>query len=409
MDALSDVQTADVVVVGAGLLGAATTYELSKAGLRTVLLERGAPNRESSGATAGNIHVQAIHARRPGQIYPADPSVFLPLQIAASEIWDHLETELNANMEVRRGGSYMVAETEEQVTVLTAKHDLELKFGLVTELLEGDTARAELPLLGPTVMAANYCAKDGYANPLLATPAYLRSANRFGAHLYPFTAVTAINRAGANYRIRTTAGEFEAPAIVNSAGAWITEIAEMAGIHLQMAPVAIQMHATERTTPLMDHVIQHVGEGLSVKQVRAGNFLIGGGWPAHRLDLSARSPASVVSMLGNIRLAHRILPFLKSYRIVRVWAGPLAATPDELPAIGEVPGTPGLFVVGGTYGFTLAPLWAKVLTSLICGSTPQVDLTRVDVRRLMVGALRPANPAIGTNANKLPTPSPNET
>lgn len=280
----------------------------------------------------------------------------------------------------------MVAETEEQVEALTAKHNLEVTSGLMTELLQGDDARSELPLLGPTVLAANYCAKDGYANPLLATPAYLRAANRYGARLYSFHPVERINRVGASYRVRTPSREFESPVVVDTAGAWITEIAQMAGIHLRMAPVAIQMHATERMAPLMDHVIQHVGEGLSVKQVKAGNVLIGGGWPAHGLDLTARSPISVASMLGNIRLAHRILPFLKQQRILRVWAGPLAATADELPAIGEVPGAPGFYVIGGTYGFTLAPLWAKVLCNLVRGITPEVDLSRVTVQRLVAGA-----------------------
>jgi sarcosine oxidase, subunit beta len=381
---LSDAETADAVVVGAGLLGAATTYELSKAGLHTVLLERGSPNRESSGATAGNIHVQAIHARRPGQVHPADPSVFLPLQIAASDIWDQLETELGADIEVRRGGSFMVAETEEQVAALRAKHNLEVQLGLMTELLAGDDARSEMPLLGPTVVAANYCAKDGYANPLLATPAFLRAANRFGARLYAFNPVTAISRIGLNYRISTANRVFEAPVLINAAGAWISEIADLAGIHLQMAPLAIQMHATERTEPLMSHVIQHVGQGLSVKQVNAGNFLIGGGWPAHGLNLNGRSPISIESMLGNIRQAHRVLPFLKGHRILRVWAGPLAATPDELPVIGEVPGASGFFVVGGTYGFTLAPLWAQVLSSLVRGCATNQDLSQVSVGRLVL-------------------------
>ena len=108
-------QVADAVVVGAGILGAAATYELAKAGLSTVLLERLAPNRESSGATAGNVHIQGIHTRRPGQAVPADSSVFIPLQRAASDLWDTLEAELDATLELRRGGGFMVAETIEEV------------------------------------------------------------------------------------------------------------------------------------------------------------------------------------------------------------------------------------------------------------------------------------------------------
>ncbi len=373
----------DAVVVGAGILGAAATYELAKAGLSAVLIDRGSPNRESSGTTAGNIHMQAIHSRRPGQAHPADPSVFLPLQLAASDLWEQVETELDANIEVRRGGSFMVAETEDQVADLRAKHDLEQRFGLETTLLDGDDARRELPLLGDGVLAADYCALDGYANPLLATPAYLRAATRLGARIYPFNPVEAITRTSDTYRLTTPTLVFESPIVINAAGAWISQVGRLAGIGLDMAPVAIQMHATERTEAAMSHVIQHVGLGLSVKQVKAGNFLIGGGWPALDLNLNGRSTISIESMLSNIALAHRVLPFLKSHRILRVWAGPLAATPDELPVIGEVPEVKGFLVVGGTYGFTLAPLWGRVLRDLVIGDPPEVNLERVAVARLV--------------------------
>ena len=385
-------EAADAIVVGAGILGAAATYELAKAGLKTVLVERGAPNRESSGTTAGNVHVQAIHTRRPGQAKPADASVFLPLQLAASDLWGELEAELDANVELRRGGSFMVAETIDQVAELRAKHDLEHRFGLFTKFLDGREARHELPLLSERILAANYCSSDGYANPLLATPAYLAAATRYKATIYPFTPVTGISRSSNTYRLNTPSGVLESPVVVNTAGAWISQVAKMAGISLDMSPLAIQMHATVRTDPVMSHVVQHVGVGLSVKQVAAGNILIGGGWPANELNLRGRSGISLKSMLSNVSLAQRVLPFLKDLRILRAWAGPLAAAPDELPVIGEVSDAPGFLVAGGTYGFTLAPLWGRVLRDLALGNEPTIDLRRVTVQRLVTGVTEAASP-----------------
>lgn len=379
------IETADAVVIGAGLLGAAATYELAKAGLKTVLLERGAPGRESSGATAGNILIQGIHPRRPAQAVPADISVFLPLQQAASNLWDTLEVELDASLEVRRGGGLMVAETTEQVAELKDKHEMERRFGLPTSLLDGDEAREMLPLLSDQILAADFCPVDGYANPLLATPAYLAAASRFRARIFPFTPATGISREDSTYLITTPSGEWASPVVVNTAGAWISHVAAMVGIALNMSPLAIQMHATARTAPVMSHVVHHIGEGLSVKQVTAGNILIGGGWPAFGLNLNGRSTISVTSMLSNVRQAQRVLPFLKDLRILRAWAGPLAATPDELPVIGEVPGSPGFLVAGGTYGFTLAPLWGRVLKDLVVGIQPSVDLSQVTVGRLVTG------------------------
>jgi len=376
----------EAIVIGCGIVGAATAYELVKAGMRTVVLERGAPNRESSGATAGNIHIQAIHPLRPGQAIPADSSRFLPLQHAASRLWDTLERELDAGIELRRAGGFMVAETPEQVAHLREKWALEARAGIDSTFLPGSEARAAAPYLSEAVLAATYCAEDGYANPLKIVPAYLGAAQRLGLGLECFTQVTAIQRQGSTYRVQASDRAWSAPVVVNAAGAWLDQVASLAGINLHMTPCSLQMHATVRVRPTLRHLIQHIGEGLSVKQVTAGNILIGGGWPARPLDLTARTQASIPSLLGNVSLARRILPFLKDVRILRAWGGPFAPTPDELPVIGEVAGHPGFLVVGGSYAFTLAPLWGKVLCALARRQAPGVDLTGLGPDRLLQSA-----------------------
>ena len=101
------------------------------------------------------------------------------------------------------------------------------------------------------------------------------------------------------------------------------------------------------------------------------------------MDLGGpRSVASAASLRGNLALAARILPFLSRLRLLRIWAGPLAATPDEMPVIGEVPGWPGYFLAGGTYAFTLAPLWARCLAALAEGREPPVPLAGLGPERL---------------------------
>ena len=85
------------------------------------LLERGPVNREGSGTTAGNLHIQAIHARRPGnQLVPVDPGRLLPLQVLASQYWSTIEDDLEQPVELRRGGGFMVAETPGEVAGLRA-------------------------------------------------------------------------------------------------------------------------------------------------------------------------------------------------------------------------------------------------------------------------------------------------
>jgi sarcosine oxidase subunit beta len=373
----------DTVVIGAGILGAAAACQLARRGQRVAIIERSAANRAGSGATAGNVHVQAIHTRRPGQAVPVDSARFLPLQRAASDRWATVEDELGVDVELQRAGGFMVAETEEQGAHLRAKAGWEATAGIPTELLDGDTARRALPLIGPTVTAATWCPWDGYANPLLVTPAYLAAGRRFGVTLYERTEVHAIRRAGATWRLDAGAHRFEAPAVIDVAGPWLGDVAALAGVHLRMAPVAIQMHATMREAPVLPHLVQHIGEGLSVKQVRAGNLLIGGGWPAAPFDPAGRSRPIMGSVVGNLASARRILPFIGERRLLRAWAGPLAATADEMPVVGAAPEAPGFFVAGGTYAFTFAPLWAEVLTSLVLDEPPAVDVDDLGPSRLM--------------------------
>lgn len=374
--------TADVVIIGAGILGAATAHALAVAGHRVVVLDRGAPNREGSGTTAGNLHIQAIHTRRPGQVVAADNRRFLPLQWAASHLWATIEDELDASVELRRGGGFMVAETEAQVEELRLKHEMERALGVPTELVTGDEARAELPLLSDRVLAADWCDQDGYANPLLVTGAYLAAARRHSAEVFGFTPVTGIDRTSEGYVVRSGDRAWSTGTVINVAGPWIADVAALAGIGLTISPVAIQMHVTERVPPITKMLVQHIGEGMSVKQTTSGNMLLGGGWPAAGMNLEGRSDASIESLAGNVWQSVRVLPFLADLKILRVWAGPLAATPDEMPVVGEVPGAPGFFVAGGTYAFTLAPLWARTLRCLVEGVNPPEPIDDLGLSRL---------------------------
>lgn len=378
-------ETADVLVVGAGILGAATAYQLARRGLRVSVAERGPANREGSGTTAGNLHVQAIHTRRPGQAVPVDSERLVPLQKAASDRWSAVGDELGADIGLQRAGGLMIAETEDQACELKVKGGWEVAAGLETELVDGDTARRMLPALGPTVRAATWCPADGYANPLLVTHAYLTAARRLGATVRTGCPVTGLERRGGGWRAATAAGPLDTAAVVNVAGPWASAVAAMAGVGLRLAPVAIQMHATVRAPALLPHLVQHIGEGLSVKQVSAGTVLIGGGWPSAPINLDGRTQSSVASMAGNLAQAIRVLPPLAGLRLLRTWAGPLAATPDEMPVIGAVPGAPGMFLAAGTYAFTFAPLWGESLAALVAGEDPPAEISDLGPERLLKG------------------------
>lgn len=373
----------DVAIVGGGILGAATSYELAKHGFKVSVFEKGAINRGGSGATAGNLHIQAVHKKRPQQEVALDQVRFLPLQLAASNLWDQVEDELGENVEMRRIGGITIAESEDDESEIRNKRIEEEKLGIPGELLTPDTLREFEPLIGSTVRLAEYCPLDGYVNPLKVTPAWLRAGLRKGVSVYPFTSVETISQSGDDWKISSQNETWWAKNVILVAGPWTSHLMAQIGIEIKMNSVAIQMHLTERSPTQMQYLIQHIGQGLSVKQVDAGQILIGGGWPAKELRLQETSPVSFDSVVGNMQLAVRVLPFLKNLRLLRAWTGALGATADEMPIIGKVPHKKGIYVAGGTYSFTFAPLWAKILTQLITDQPLEVSIEGLEPGRLI--------------------------
>lgn len=373
----------DVIIIGGGILGAALSFELTKESIGVQLIDRSSISREGSGATAGNLHIQAVHTRRPGQIVSLDNVRLLPLQIAASRLWDDVERELPEDIELRRTGGLTVAESESQGEEILLKRRHEIDAGIPGEILGSEEARTLLPELGESVHLAEYCPLDGYVNPLKVTPAWMRAAIRQGLSLRTHDEVISISKIGSSWSVKTKNGEFTSSTLVIVVGPWMDRILSMVGVSIRMNPVAIQMHVTERIAPRLPFLVQHIAEGMSIKQVSAGQIMIGGGWPAQNLALGGTSDISLDSMTGNLSQAVRILPFLQKVRLLRSWSGALGATADEMPIIGEVPGCEGLFVAGGTYAFTLAPLWAKILLDLILKRTPRVEVSDLGIGRLM--------------------------
>lgn len=376
--------TIDVAIIGAGVIGAATSYELVKLGYSVSVFEKGAINRGGSGSTAGNLHIQAVHKKRPGQKVALDQVRFLPLQLAASKLWETVQDELETDIEMRRIGGITIAETDDDVNEIRNKKIEEEKLGIPGEILTRDQLREFEPLLGPTVQLAEFCPLDGYVNPLKITPAWLRRAIQKGAHIHPFTSIEAVIYENNCWRLHSKSNSWWAKNIIFAAGPWSADLLKRMGIEIKMNPVAIQMHLTERIAPKMKYLIQHIGQGLSVKQVDAGQILIGGGWPAKELCLRGYSPVSFSSVVNNLRLAVRVLPFLEQFRLLRTWTGALGATVDEMPVIGKIPNFNGVYLVGGTYSFTFAPLWARILTQLISERPTELSTDGLEPDRLMI-------------------------
>ncbi len=358
----------DVLVVGGGLAGTALAYYLARHGVEVVLVERGELNREASGTNAGSFHFQiALHQLTAWETDNVRDRLQteVRLHVDAAEIWKELETELDGPLDFHTTGGLMVAETPDELQLLLDKHEIEAEAGLETHVLTGRELRDFAPYLADDLTGASYCPSEGHANPILAAPLFALRAAGAGAVIRTHAEVTGIeiDPAGGPSRfvVTTAAGSVHAHRIVNAAGAWAGEVAELVGLEPPIRAEGLHLNVTEPREQVLGPMIQHIGRRLTLKQSANGTFIIGGGWPA-RPELSPqRYSTTWESTAGNIAVAVRVMPMLADVRIVRTWSGVMAFTNDLAPMVGESARVPGYHSLMVTTGFTLGPAMARLL------------------------------------------------
>ncbi|WP_285028573.1 FAD-dependent oxidoreductase [Plantibacter sp. ME-Dv--P-122b] len=362
----------DVLVVGGGIAGAAVAYYLAKEGVEVELLERGELNREASGTNAGSFHFQLAIHQLSGQGTGADRDRLLSEARASVEaygLWKDLGAELDADLGLHQTGGWMVAETEEQVRLLFEKHELEAAAGIETEVVTGDELRRRAPYFSDRVLGATYCGLEGHANPLVAAPVYAQRAAELGARIRTraevFSVEVSDGPAAHRFTVRTNHGTIRARRLVNCAGGWAGELADMVGLRFPIRREGLHVNVTEARDPLLPSMVQHIGRRLTLKQSHHGSFIIGGGWPTSATGYPRRFPTTWQSAAGNLRVALDVVPALEDVRVVRTWSGVIAFTDDLSPIVGESRRVPGYFACVSTTGFTFTPIFARQLAEQI--------------------------------------------
>ena len=376
-------------MIGGGLLGCAISYRLASEGVQVVLAEKEQLNGQASGQNAGSLHFQLeFRMLENGAQATRIAAQALPLHLHAQETWAGLAQELDDDLGVVQHGGFMLAETSEQVDVLNRKMAFERAAGLKVELLDRSALLSMAPYFGPSIVAAAFCPGEGKADPRRCSLAFARAAARRGAKVLSRTQVTSLRREGAFWRVGFDDGSLcQAENVVIAAGAWSGRIAQMAGIALPISPIGLTMTATVRTQPFIKHLVQHAGRRLSMKQTAEGNVLIGGGWPAALrqvdgvVDLDRKAELLLPSLAGNMRTAATVVPEVANLPVLRVWTGTTAFVADQLPLIGAVPKTKGLFIVAGSSAFTLGPTFANIVSDQILGRPSAFDVSIYDPQR----------------------------
>jgi glycine/D-amino acid oxidase-like deaminating enzyme len=368
----------DVLVIGGGILGCAAAYYLTRYGRDVLLVERGELNREASGANAGSLHIQ-IHGAHFRFQYLEHPraaerqALFAAsnrLFVDAARVWAGLERELDADLGVRLKGGLMVAQTPAELEVLRTKVAYERSVGLDTRLVSTDEMLRYEPCLSGDLLGASYCPVEGFANPLLVAPAFMRRAIEAGARLRLRTRVEGIVPGPDHqFLVTTSGGPILAGTVVVAAGAQTRHIGRLVGTDLPVLVHPIQVLATESRPPMLAQLIQYGGaRPLSLRQTQYGTFVIGGGWPASEIDGRARLTVERPSLAANAAVATEVMPALREVRMTRSWAGMTSTVgrKNRVGLLGRAQRLGRFYVlVASGLGFTLGPVLGRLMAELV--------------------------------------------
>lgn len=369
---------AEVLVIGAGVMGSSIAYHLARQGRGVLVVERAevAVEPAASWASAGGVRRQGRHGAE--------------ARLASEAIarWSALEEELEADMHYRQGGNLLLAESEEEAEQLAAhvRHQHELGFSDV-RLLDRQETLALVPCLNERVVAGSFSPADGQADPALTTRAFARAAQRHGAVYWTGTACSVLLVEGQRVvgariergETRETQEVLEvlAEQVVLTAGAWSGALAATLGMQLPIRMRALQMVLSTPAAPgSVQPVLSALSRPLSLKQLNDGAFLLGGGWlgiPNADRHSYTLLPEHVA---GNWQTARELLPMLSQQTVARAWCGLEAQSFDNIPFIGPLPGWEGLTIAVGFsgHGFAISPAVGRAVAAHLAGQpTPELD------------------------------------
>ncbi|MEV7150000.1 FAD-dependent oxidoreductase [Streptomyces sp. NPDC093084] len=339
--------TCDVVVVGAGMVGAACALYAARAGLDVVVVDRGPVAGGTTGAGEGNLLVS-----------DKEPGPELDLALLSARLWAELAEEFGTAVEYEAKGGLVVASSADGLAALERFADAQRASGVLAAPVGADELYGLEPRLAPGLPGAVHYPQDAQVMPALAAARLLRAS---GARVLTGRTVTAVPRTadGAVRGVRTDRGDVDAPAVVNAAGTWGADIAALAGTRLPVLPRRGFVLVTEPLPRLIRHKVyaaDYVADVASdsaalqtspvVEGTAAGPVLIGASRERTGFDRTFSLPVVRALAAG----ATRLFPFLADVRATRAYLGFRPYLPDHLPAIGPDPRVPGLHHACGHEG-----------------------------------------------------------
>lgn len=376
--------TAEVVIVGGGIVGSSIAYHLTAAGCKDVLvIEReSAQGKGSTGKSMGGVRAQF------------STPVNIQMSLYSIPFYAAFEERLGYPAGYRPQGYLFCATSDRHMAYLRANYEKQRSLGLKdARLLAADDIRQMFPQLrSDDIMGGSFCSSDGFVDPYSAMIGLMTWAADHGAKLWKNTTVTAITRNnGQIAAVETSKGPVSTRTVVNCAGPWAASVAGMVCVDLPVEPLRRMLVPTEpfdqfpHTAPM----IIDMSNGFHFRPEALG-FLMA--WndpeetPGYKTDFD---PAFIEKILT--RAADRV-PVFENVAVnpKRAWAGLYEMTPDHHPILGEAQEVPGFFLANGFsgHGVMHAPATGKILADLVLtGKSDLVDTSLLSLNRFAEGRM----------------------
>lgn len=374
-------KTADVVIIGGGVMGVSSAYHLARRGCQNVvLLERDDfLGSEATGKCAGGIR------------YQFSTEINVRLSMLSLPMLERFEDELGQPIDLRWTGYLFLIDNESDLEISRQNVAMQNRLGIASCLLEKKDVKAMVPLINlDGVIAGSWYEHEGLADPSSVVQGYAAGARRAGAQFHTGVTVTGINvTAGRVTGVETTEGAIAAPVVLNAAGPWAGQVAALAGIDVPIAPMRRQIVVTTplpEVPPTFPFVIDY-RTGLYFH--REGQGILSG-------QANPEQPAGFDQSIDHewtekhLEAAVQRFPLLAKAGLFREWAGLYEVTPDAHPVLGAVDELAGFYVAAGFsgHGFMHGPITGLLLSELILdGRAISLDIHQLRHSRFLEGDL----------------------
>lgn len=371
-------RTAEAIIIGAGIHGCSTALHLALRGIRAVVIEKDHAARHASGVNAGGVRQLARHVAE------------IPLSVSSMAIWERIRDLTGDDCGFESHGQVLVAEDEAELAGFRERvADLNRRGFQHEELIDRAELRRLLPAVSEHCPGGIVSRRDGAADPFRSTQAIRRAAVRAGAVFQEGERVMSIARLGTAWSVETASGaSYEAPVIVNAAGAWADRICAALGEPVPLEAVGPMLMITSRVAPFIKPVVILRSRKLSFKQFANGTVMIGGGHLAVVDRDRNHTRIDWAKLRQSARTVWELFPVMREAQINRAWAGIEGRMSDDIPVFGRSSTADGVYHQFGfsAHGFQLGPGAGAAMAELITTGRSSVDVEGLDIRRFAANA-----------------------